>query len=368
MTEIMKNEGNNILEKEAEQANGTPEFEQKVQSEILSIQLADDTDHLPDNSAISNSSETKTGVQEEHGKLDPMLLWNRGGDNRVKSEVSKWHYYETAAFQQDYLRRPVFFGTLIAARRIKVGEKSVWTGEVQHINKQSNIRGLISIPYMELLKDADNISNSEAESRINAMIGATVEFIISGVIRETDMIIGSRKKAMEILQRRYYLPSDRDALPQIHNGRLVQARIMAVTPYTLQLDVFGVECKINRQEVKWEWTASLLQDYAVGDVLTVRVENVQHENGEISVVVTGKIGENPDIANLKYTPVNSLQLGEITSFVNGIYFIRLYAGVNAVAHIVLGDKGCGVGDRIKLRVTAFNRELGTVTGKIVAVF
>ena len=336
--------------------------------DVLKSSTDDDTDASLETAAemLTESVQGQTGSRS--GPSRRTLMLNRNVGSSISNDATRWHFYETAAYQHDYMRRPVFFGILVAARRIRAGDQYVWTAEVQHTSERTGINGVISIPYMELLVNSDKMSSTEVESRINAMLGAAVEFIVTDVIRENDMILGSRIKAMEILQRRYYFSSDRDQRPQVHLGRLVQARIMMVTPYTLTLDVFGAECRINKQEVKWEWTTSLAEDYSVGDVITVKVENVNIADGKVTVSVTGKTAENPDVQNLKYAPINSLQLGEVTSFANGIYFIRLFVGVNAVSHIVLGDKGCGVGDKIKMRVTAYNRAQGTVTGKIVAVF
>lgn len=342
------------MAKNKELENVTEEMKETAAEEVLENKMEDDA---TEETAEREQEASRTTLMIDRNTADPAI-----------TDASRWHFYETAARSNDEMRRPVFYGVLIGSRRLRVGERNIWAAEVQHRSQQNGIQGMILIPYNELIAESDGISNNGAETRINAMIGAVVEFIITGVVRETDMIVGSRTKAMEILRNRYYIPADRSRRAQIHAGRLVQSRIMAVTPYTLLLDIFGAECRINRQEVKWEWTASLTEDYTVGDILTVKIESVEIEGTTVKVSATGKTGDNPDIANLRYTPVNSMQLGEVTSYANGVYFIRLYAGVNAVAHIITGDKGCGVGDKVKLRVTSFNRNAGTVTGKIVAVF
>ena len=103
----------------------------------------------------------------------------------------------------------------------------------------------VAIPLTEMVV---NLNESNAryagqtqriERLVNNMMGCQVDFLIRGLDAASHSIVASRRDAMLRKQRTFYLTPAADGLPQVREGRVVQARVTAVAEKSIRIEVFG---------------------------------------------------------------------------------------------------------------------------------
>lgn len=120
----------------------------------------------------------------------------------------------------------------------------------------------------------------------------------------------------------------------LYPGRIVEARVIAVAPKAVRLEVFGIEVSVRARDMAWEWMVDANEKFQVGDLVLVAVNNIDIQSVEqISISVDAKSATaNVNKDNLKKCHRQGKYVGIITDVYKGTYFIRLNIGVNAVAH------------------------------------
>ena len=120
----------------------------------------------------------------------------------------------------------------------------------------------------------------------------------------------------------------------LYPGRVVEARVIAVAPKVVRLEVFGVEVSVRARDMAWEWMVDAGEKFQVGELVLVTVNQIQMKSVEdMEVSVDAKSATaNVSKDNLKKCVRQGKYVGTITDVYKGTYFIRLNIGVNAVAH------------------------------------
>ena len=120
----------------------------------------------------------------------------------------------------------------------------------------------------------------------------------------------------------------------LYPGRVVEARVIAVAPKVVRLEVFGVEVSVRARDMAWEWMVDAGEKFQVGELVLVTVNQIQIKSVEdMEVSVDAKsAAANASKDNLKKCVRQGKYVGMITDIYKGTYFIRLNIGVNAVAH------------------------------------
>lgn len=120
----------------------------------------------------------------------------------------------------------------------------------------------------------------------------------------------------------------------LYPGRVVEARVIAVAPKVVRLEVFGVEVSVRARDMAWEWMVDAGEKFQVGELVLVTVNQIQMKSVEdMEVSVDAKsAAANASKDNLKKCVRQGKYVGMITDIYKGTYFIRLNIGVNAVAH------------------------------------
>lgn len=233
----------------------------------------------------------------------------------------------------------------------------------------------VAIPLTEMViaqSDAGGRYAGQAqrlERLVNNMMGCQVDFIIRGLDTASRSIVASRKDAMLRKQRTFYLTPAADGLPQIREGRIVQARVTAVAEKSIRLEVFGVECSVLARDLSWEWICDAHERYTVGDVILVRIRSVDVSNSESIRVEADprSVTDNPLPERLQAVKEQSRYAGQITEVRRGIIYIRLYNGVNAIAHNCLDRRSPAKKDQVSFVVTHINRDQCVAVGIVTRI-
>lgn len=201
------------------------------------------------------------------------------------------------------------------------------------------------------------------------MLGAEIDFIVKGIDSKTRSVVASRKEAMLRKRQIFYLDTDAAGMYRIYDGRIVQARVIAVAEKVIRVEVFGVECSIMARDLAWEWIGDAHERFSVGDQVLVRILNVRRDSLEdIGIRADIKsVSQNTNHDNLKKCRIQSKYAGKVTDVHKGVVYIRLSNGVNAVAHSCYDYRTPGKKDDVSFAVTRIDEERGVAVGIITRI-
>lgn len=251
-------------------------------------------------------------------------------DSRVETmeeqEDARWHQLLNA-----HRTKKILTGQLGGIEKLESG----WVVAVTYYN---GFRIIIPMNEMMINLNGDGRENADTLNRqtriANNMLGCSIDFIIKDLDTKTKSVVASRKEAMLKKRQTFYFAEEEGAKPMLYPGRIVEARVIAVAPKAVRLEVFGIEVSVRARDMAWEWMVDANEKFQVGDMVLVAVNNIDIQSVEqISISVDAKSATaNVNKDNLKKCHRQGKYVGIITDVYKGTYFIRLNIGVNAVAH------------------------------------
>ena len=234
----------------------------------------------------------------------------------------------------------------------------------------------IIIPMSEMminLTDDKKYNDGNIDDRLsricNTMLGAEIDVVIKGVDKKTESVVASRKDAMNRKRQKFYLTPLSDGLPQIREGRVVEGRIIAVTPMVARIELFGVEVSMSASQLSWDWVSDVSDKFFVGDRINVLIEKLEGDNID-NLKITPNVKSlitNTSLKNLEKCAVQGKYIGEVTNIHNGTAYLRLQIGVNAIAHTNYDKRTPGKGDVVSFVITRINHDYGNVSGVITRI-
>lgn len=276
------------------------------------------------------------------------------------TEDAAWHELVNA-----YRTRKILSGDLGGIERMEGG----WVVAVVYYK---GCRVLIPMEEMMINLEGDGRENSDPLNRqtrlANNMLGAEVDFMIRDMDEKSQSVVASRKEAMLRKRQQFYLPQQ-DSPPMIVPGRTVEARVIAVAPKAVRLEVFGVECSLKARDMAWEWMSDANEKFATGDVVSVVVKSITGDSIEtIKAEVSAKEAKtNVSKENLMRLRRQGKYVGKVTDVYKGTYFLCLNCKVNAVAHSCNTASLPGQGDEVGFLVTRINEEREVAEGIITRI-
>lgn len=231
-----------------------------------------------------------------------------------------------------------------------------------------NYEGIrILIPGHEMFMD-DWPVNSEPplnfRLRFGRILGATIDFIPSGVDIKNRAAVGSRREALKQRQAKYY------ASGRVKEGIRIACRVINVSGRRIIVEALGVDTVIPASELTWEWFADVSDLFATGDIVVARVQSVlkDEETGQYSVRLSVKKAvENPDLANLRKLVPGSNYFGVVTNVQDRMIYIRLQAGVNAKTKSYRTKELPSKLDTVSFLVRSVDEDVGMAFGVITRI-
>ena len=283
-------------------------------------------------------------------------------DTHVESpqekEDARWHQVLNA-----HRTRKILTGTLSGIEKLESG----WVVAVTYYN---NFRIIIPMDEMMINLNGDGRENADILNRqtriANNMLGCSIDFLIKDLDAKSKSIVASRKEAMLKKREMFYQSENPEEQPMIYPGRLVEARVIAVAPKAVRLEVFGVECSVRARDMAWEWLVDAGEKFQIGDLVLVTVNQIHMPSIEdMTVAVDAKSASvNTNKDNLKKCHRQGKYAGIVTDVYKGTYFIRLDLGVNAIAHECNMASLPGKRDKIGFVVTRINETSEVAEGII----
>lgn len=235
----------------------------------------------------------------------------------------------------------------------------------------------IIIPLKEMMINLGRSpSGAEYEDLIRSqnkilgnMLGAEIDFQVKGIDSKTRSVVASRQEAMFKKRQVFYMNTDAAGMYRIYEGRVVQARVIAVAEKVVRVEVFGVECSILARDLAWDWIGDAHERFSVGDQILVRILSVKRESLEdISITADAKsVSEDQTYENLKKCRVQSKYSGKVTDVRRGVVYVRLTNGVNGVAHSCYDRRLPGKKDDVSFAVTRIDEDRGVAVGIITRI-
>lgn len=241
-----------------------------------------------------------------------------------------------------------------------------------------NYKGFrVAIPVKEMLLFTGKIPSGaefqELMARmrgiLTARLGSEIDFMVKGHENKTRSVVASRKDAMYRKRQTFYLDKDERGEPMIYEGRVVQARVVAVAEKIIRVEVFGVECPIVARGLSSAWIGNAADHYHVGDRILVRVQRVSGSTAEDLSIAADVRSISADTASedLKKCVRQGRYAGRVTDVRGGVLYVRLNNGVNAIAHSCYDRRTPGKGDDVSFSVTRLDEEKGVAVGLITRI-
>ncbi|WP_418885915.1 S1 RNA-binding domain-containing protein [Enterocloster bolteae] len=278
-----------------------------------------------------------------------------------EQEDVNWHELTNA-----FRTRKILSGMLGGIEKLEGG----W---VVAVIQYKGYRVIIPMEEMMINLEGDGRENADTVNRqtrlANNMLGAEIDFIVRDMDQKTRSIVASRKEAMLRKRQLFYFTEGTDGRPMMRPGRIVEARVIAVAPKAVRLEVFGVECSLKARDMAWEWMVDANDKFANGDIVLVKVLKMTAESPENMQVEVSAKEVQPDTnkENLMRLRRQGKYVGKITDVYKGTYFIHLNNGVNAVAHSCNTASLPGRKDEVGFVVTRINDETQVAEGIITRV-
>ena len=255
-------------------------------------------------------------------------------------EAIIWHEIQNA-----HWTRRILTGTLDGVERTESGLTVAVV----------NYKGFrVAIPVKEMLLFTGKVPSGaefqELMSRmrgiLTARLGSEIDFVVKGHENKSRSVVASRRDAMYRKRQTFYLDKDERGEPMIYEGRVVQARVVAVAEKVVRVEVFGVECAI-----------------------LARVQKITGTTAEDLTITADVRSTSADTAadDLKKCVRQGRYAGRVTDVRGGVLYVRLNNGVNAIAHSCYDRRTPGKGDDVSFAVTRLDEEQGVAVGSITRI-
>ena len=303
--------------------------------------------------------------RERVPKEAPILTIDVDGDVETEEQLAEiaWHEIRNA-----YRTRRILTGML-------GGIEQTDNGKTVAIVEYKGYR--IIIPLREMVVNfPNNVSGDDYKDLVvrhhklvSNMLGAEIDFLVKGIDSKTRSVVASRREAMLKKRQTFYMETDNSGTYKIYDGRIVQARVIAVAEKAIRIEAFGVECSIMARDLSWDWIGDAHDRYSVGDQIVVRVLSVKRDNVEdLSIKADVKsVSDNNRRTNLSQCRIQSKYAGKVTDVHKGVVYVRLTNGVNAVAHSCYDRRMPGKKDDVSFAVTHIDEEKGVAVGIITRI-
>lgn len=342
-----------------ESAEKTAESPVMLDDEAMDA-LFDETDDapVPPPSPVTRSATARTPNAS-------ILTLEVRGDVETKSDRDDiiWHEIHNA-----YRTRKILTGQLGGVEQME-NNKTIVIVDYKGFRVVIPLKEMMIQPNSGVSGKAYEEFMTRKNKLLSKMLGAEIDFIVRGIDSKTRAIVASRKEAMLKKRQTFYMDLDANGVHRIHEGRLVQARVIAVAEKGIRVEIFGVECSIVAKDLAWYWIGDAREYFSIGDNVLVRIQSVQRDSVETIKVVADvrSVTQDNTLENLRKCKVQSKYAGKVTDIHKGVVFIRLSNGVNAIAHSCYDFRTPGKKDDVSFVVTRLDEEHGVAVGIITRV-
>ena len=359
-----KKKAETVPEADDTESEEAPDQEVEASATELPVMLADTMDE-DDEDAVEDLLSTTAAIGAEKPKDVSILTLEVRGEVETYNDRADiiWHEIHNA-----YRTRKILTGQLGGVEQTE-NNKTIVIVDYKGFRVVIPLKEMMLRPNGSLSGQAYTDSILEQQKMLGRMIGAEIDFIVRGIDSNTRAVVASRKDAMMKKRQTFYMDEDAYGMHKIHEGRLVQARVIGVAEKAIRVEIFGVDCSINARDLAWYWIGDAREYYSIGDSVLVRILGVSRDSVETIRVKADvrSVTQDNSRENLKKCRVQSKYAGRVTDIHKGVVFIRLSNGVNAIAHSCYDYRTPGKKDDVSFVVTRLDEDRGVAVGIITRV-
>lgn len=167
---------------------------------------------------------------------------------------------------------------------------------------------------------------------LSKRLGSEIDYIVTNINEENNLIMADRKLAMEKKKREYLLRKSNDDY-LVYDSAIVEARVVATVRAGVYLEVFGCETFVPNSECKWNRFSDATDEFDVGQVVTAKILSSERneKTGEVTLECSIKQSyENPVKKIIEKYHVDCKYVGTV-KFVNNIgVFVELSGGISVL--------------------------------------
>lgn len=261
-----------------------------------------------------------------------------------------------------YRGRTALSGTIIGVDSLSIGVRNPETGEME----RKTMYCAVVIPYrVRIMIPATEMwikGQERPDFVMRSMVGATIDFHIIKVDRESGFAIGSRALALKA-RRRYF--AAKPTLSKV--GAWLKCRVIAVGPRRCLVECHGYDISLTQRELRYASIPDLRDEYHPGMELEciLKKYNPRTHTMEISIKETES---NPfDNAELRH-PEGCRRQAVISGKYGGGVFCNLPDGAVCMCSYSYQytDADFMIGDTVILVVERHNLEKKQMYGKILS--
>lgn len=220
-----------------------------------------------------------------------------------------------------------------------------------------NYRVKVLIPEQEIWFDEEA---SRPEHVLRSMLGATIDYVITGIDRENDCCTASRRSALYI-RRKAFLKLKPKA------GKKVKADVLAVGASHLLATCGGFDITLSQRDLSYGMIFDLREKFHPGETLNAVLKEYDRKNKSITISVKEAKPHPFDGVEIRY-PLNCRRASVISGKYKGGVFCKLEEDLDCLCTYSLYqcDEDFDVGDRVIVVITQHDYARKLVYGKIVA--
>jgi small subunit ribosomal protein S1 len=315
-----------------------------------------------ENPVVEDMEIEKNGGQAEtRARAAPVLTIESGGEieNAEHKDDLIWH-----SIQNAYRAHRILSGVMTGVEKTETGS-TVTVVDYRGLRVVIPIDEAITINLSGIGGDYGDTELRKSKI-IGNMLGTEIDFIVKGIDSRSRSVVASRKEAMIRKRQLFYFDPDSSGKPKIYVGRIVQARVIAVSEHVIRIEIFGAECSVLLRDLSWEWIGDAQEHFSIGGEILAKVTAVNGSSPEDLTVKASVKEALPDTRaeNLKKCREQGKYVGKIIGIHKGTYFIRLGVGVNAVAHSTQETRKMAKKDKVSFVVTKFDEAEKAAVGII----
>ena len=257
-------------------------------------------------------------------------------------------------------------GSILTGRVVGVDTTTITlineeTGEPERVA----INCLVVISYrVKVLIPEQQVWFDEKTTRpehvLRSMTGAVIDYVITGIDRESDCCTASRRSAMYVRRKAFTKLS-----PKV--GKKVSVNVLAVGASHLLANCGGYDLTLSQRDLSYGMLGDLRDKYHPGETLTAVLKEYDEGNQTIRVSVKEAEPHPFDGVEIRY-PLNCRRASVISGKYKGGVFCKLEENLDCLCTYSMYqcDEDFDIGDQVIVVITQYDYPRKLVYGKIVA--
>lgn len=279
----------------------------------------------------------------------------------LDKDLSEEQLKEWNAIYASYRAGSVLTGRVVGMDTNTITLPDKETGETKRVA----INCLVVISYrVKVLIPEQQVWFDEKTTRpehvLRSMTGATIDYVITGIDRESDCCTASRRLAMSV-RRRSFLKLTPKA------GKKVSVNILAVGATHLLATSGGFDMTLSQRDLSYGMISDLREKFHPGETHTAILKEYDDETKQLRVSVKEAEPHPFDGVEIRH-PLNSRRASTISGKYKGGVFCKLEENLDCLCTYSMYqcDEDFDIGDQVIVVITKYDYMRKLVYGKIVA--